>query len=293
MTDSGPQWLDKFLFYDSLFVSLLLFVDWLIGETKREEIRDKAGEWWLHVQEYSYKGLAQEDAAYVKNVLSKIFGSNWLSFRFIFGCVAVSFTLSLIIILLIITNLGNQPSWKDVYSLFISFVMPNAIFDWLSLSLTYYLLGLMEKSNSFYTIIAIIIIDLVTAIILGIAVAFSFLIISGQMNIEDCFSIDKLESIISFILYSFESLFCETSKRDILIGFSYVYGAIFTGILPSLFHLIVATIFLGSKLIRPVGKPIIGSVLYALHDSKKGVLSILAVGFGALAKLIQYGVKMQ
>jgi hypothetical protein len=290
MTSPKNSWVDEFLFYDLVAVSLLLLVDWFLGETRRQNMRERAGEWWLHVQEYSYQGLAKEDAAYVRAKLVKIFGENWLSPRFVFGSFFVSSILSGIVLSLILLETGYQDmNWQQYLAFIASFTLPNAILDWMSLSLTIYLLGLMARSAHFFNIVLIAIVDVIVAIALGVGVVFMFFFL---VSVFECENLDCIaKSAVDTLSYT-EEIFIAVLEPHYLrtVSFSQgsiLLGAIFTSTLPSLIHLFIALIFLGSKLIRPIGKPVVSAVLFAFHDSKKGVLSVIAVGLGAAAKLIQ------
>jgi hypothetical protein len=60
---------------------------------------------------------------------------------------------------------------------------------------------------------------------------------------------------------------------------------------PALVHLLIAAVFWASKMFRPVIQRPVALVLLRFHESKKGALSLLAVGLGVVAKLVQLGVK--
>lgn len=75
--------------------------------------------------------------------------------------------------------------------------------------------------------------------------------------------------------------------------FRVVTGTLFmTAILPTVIHLCIVSILLASKVLRSVLKPTIGRVLYAFYESQQGVLTNLAIGIGAMAKLVEAGIKM-
>ena len=83
--DAEPNWIDGFLFWDAVLVAALVFADWLLGEEKRAAMREKAGDWWLHVQEISFAGLVGEYARKVRKGLQRIVGKkNGLGFDLFF-----------------------------------------------------------------------------------------------------------------------------------------------------------------------------------------------------------------
>ena len=49
--------------------------------------------------------------------------------------------------------------------------------------------------------------------------------------------------------------------------------------------------FLSSKVIKPVVKPIMARVLERFAESEKGVLTQISIGSGAVAKMVQEGLK--
>jgi hypothetical protein len=57
MAKDVPSWMDRFLAIDILTVSLLVFIDFLLGKEGRAVVRDRVGWWWLRIDDLSYPGI--------------------------------------------------------------------------------------------------------------------------------------------------------------------------------------------------------------------------------------------
>lgn len=92
---------DQFFFWVLISATALTAIDWWIGPEGRARMRDRVGEWWLHVTETSFLGLIAEDAQRVRSWLLRLFG-RWFSLRAVLLCAVISVTVSILIVL------GNQ-----------------------------------------------------------------------------------------------------------------------------------------------------------------------------------------
>jgi hypothetical protein len=272
-------WLDKFLFWDTLIVTLLVFADWLLGEKKRAAMREKVGEWWLHLEEVSFSGLVAEDADLVRRALQRFFGKTY-GFRCIILTFFLSFsfiTISYMWFLLYLSDL----TFVVIISDFVAIVkdlaphmfivikhwgLPNAFFDWLSLALTMFFLKLMARNAKPLFLCVLILFDIIGAIVFAtipfyIGVAF-LPQPGGRAGLMFLTQLAIVGSIVAI-----------------------------TSAIPSILHLMLSLVFLLSKLFRPLIQKPISLILIRFHESRQGVLTQLAAGFGAVAKLIQMGAK--
>ena len=270
-------WADTFLFWDAVIVTLLCLADFLIGKEGRAAMRERIGEWWLHVEGASFTGLVAEDARAVIRFFHKVFGESELSFKFIFRSVALSASILFIsMVSVTIINEGSVDKFLDEFFFtsdidyfwrpFLIYTPINGILDWLSLYLTILFLGIMARSDRPLVTLGVIGLDVIVAVLIGVVV----IVISRFLS--DYFGGG---GFLSGIEYAF-------------------YGAVvlFTSLLPTLIHFLVASVFLLSKLLRPIVQKPLALVLLRFHESDKGALTLLAIMLGTLSKLVQQGIKV-
>lgn len=274
-------WLDKFLFWDCVIVALLTFADWLLGEEKRAAMREKVGEWWLHVQEISFSGLVAEDAGIVRRALQRFFGKIngfrciLLTFVFSFGITIISYYILFVLLFL------KERTFVEVVTNFVAIVtelapfllaviifwgLPNAFFDWLSLALTMFFLKLMERNTNPLFLSVLILFDIFGAILFAFfAFYLGAALLPGPTGIGGIIFVSQL-AIVGIVVS-------------------------ITSAIPSILHLLLSFVFLLSKLFRPLLQKPISIILIRFHESRQGVLTQLAVGAGAIAKLVQEAAK--
>lgn len=273
---SVPTWIDDFLFWNAALVAILVLADWLLGEEKRAAIREKMGYWWIYVQDLSYAGLTAEDARRVHTFLQRIFGAKWYKPRFTRLVFVISIVLTWIVVLpAMVTHLvaGNDVELGVSIIIFLVWSVTNAFLNWLSLAITFVLLRHMSKTIKLSRLALFILLDAVIAISLAYASYRLVVKIVIPSNADHFFQI-----VLLLVMASVE-------KVPLFVAASAV------GAFPTLMHLGLAIVFLGSKLLRPVLQPPVSLVLLRFHESKKGVLTILAVFLGSSAKLVQEATK--
>ncbi len=72
---------DSFFFTIAFFVAILTFIDWLIGETARAELREKAGEAWLYVGDHGLYDIVFAGIEVMAKKAEKVFGPDFLSLK--------------------------------------------------------------------------------------------------------------------------------------------------------------------------------------------------------------------
>ncbi len=101
--------------------------------------------------------------------------------------------------------------------------------------------------------------------------------------------VDLLVALLLVALTSLSTVILSGGLFLLLLVF--IAPVSFTSALPTLIHLMITIAFLASKLFRPLLQKPVSLILLRFHESRKGVLTQLAVGVGVLAKLMQVGVK--
>lgn len=317
---------DGFFYGVSVIVFFLVAIDWWIGPKGRRAMRDKTIEWWNHIDDLSFTGLAAEDAGKVRRGFEAVFGKRWYGFR----AILLTFLLSVVVTHLCFW-LGhsivqwelykgfyeanshdypdNYPVWyiyalergyeslfdMDTYYPTIGRFLPlNAIADLASLYLTIYLLSLMETSTRAVRLTAIIVVDILiifvlTSIVFDIGLRTTWLVHPNYL--ADTYYLVK-EPMLLFST----SLFYEYTTAKGGLGFLLAKMALlslfFSSALPTIIHLFITSIFLVSKVLSPMLKPIISRILERFSDSDKGVFTQIAIGGGAAAKVVQEGIKL-
>ena len=228
--DAELKWIDGFLFWDLVIVTILVLADWLLGEEKRKAIREKLGDWWLHVEGISFVGLVAEDAQKVRKGLQRVFGEKWTGFRCIFLSIVISLVLTLAVVtaslsILILPGLGEFDELVEgIWNLYYLFAVQNAVLDWLSVAFTIFLLKLMERQVTTLRLAGLVLVDSLAALLLaGIA-------LSVGMGILDWWKSGFAAAVVvAFALIP-------------------IIAIAFTSALPTLVHLTLAIIFMASKL---------------------------------------------
>lgn len=347
---------DQFFFWIFITASMLTAIDWWIGPDGRARMRDKAGDWWLHVTETSFTALIAEDAQRVRSWLIKVFGQ-WLSVRAVLLCTLISVLVSITIIVgTAITFLLQAQSlnpeiqqatwllWKSMIGwevdpadidpfkytppsdtlgmtieearaevieritiiatqmranlistlkeVALPLALANAMFDWVSLGATLNFLGWMARSLSAARLFLVIAADIVLAICLAIAVVLVVGIYNEGLYVLDVFA----NGYIADTVHNVEMVLIEVRQLVNELGvwegvLAIPIAILFTSALPTILHLVIATVFLGSKLFKPVLQPVIGRLLYLFHASQKGVLTQIAIDGGILIKVGQETLK--
>jgi len=300
MSPTTPNiWLDKFLFIDSIIVSLLCFIDWILGEEIRANIRDKFGDFWLYSSELSAFDLHKKSLRSSIDLLAYIHKEEKLK-KFVKRC----FIFANLAIFWVLVYWGRTFLFEDrnitkfleciLVSLFFSvFNTAGYIFSY---KITIYLIKKMIEAKSLFREIKYIMFDLCFAgIACGISFGIPFTLISilainiGFVDPPDNFSYYYLLGLplFVFIIPICGVLFPENTNGSYLVG----TWLIVSSSLPTIIHIFLSFTSFLSKVLLPICKPVIDRILYAFYDSKKGVLASLSIFIGTLAKLVQMYIK--
>lgn len=187
----------------------------------------------------------------------------------------------------------GRPALSQAFSnILIPLILLNAFFDWISLGVSLLLLGMMGRSVTALRLGGLVALDLVVAVILAALVVIlvgSFAIGPREFVETWILNFDQQMELIDRVFVVYQRAIAEFDLWEGVFVFPAL--VLFTCALPSLLHLALAIVFLGSKLFRPVLQPVIGRLLYLFHVSRQGVLTQLAIGGGVAAKAAQESIK--
>lgn len=253
-------------------VAILLvttFADFLMGEARRQELKDKVETWWLHLQEVTYFGLAAEDAHKILLKLESIFGA-WHRPR--------AFLLTVLFSALVtgaFMGAASLASIGDIWYVgsFLIILLPwNALFDWLSLGATILLLRLMVQSISISRLVLFVIVDACVAFLLAYSAFVTVIAVAASR--ADLSMPNGAIGLAEFFYF--------TANSFILHNLVPAQIIVFTSFIPSLFHLGLTLLFIASKLTQPVLQPALSFLLLRFAESPKGPLALIGISIATL-----------
>ncbi|AZZ95687.1 hypothetical protein [Pseudoalteromonas sp. R3] len=198
------------------------------------------------------------------------------------------------------------------------FVFSNAIINVISIAMTIFLLNILHRRYSKRRVALVILGDLVVALIavlvtmplamviyiISYDILFSYLICNAgsvcKSGVDFQDYIHMYFDSLDVMRYHIGKLLAESSNlndyehsvvnRWIFGNFAYI--STLSNMWPTLLHLLFVFSMLFLKVIQPIIHPFISATLYALHESKKGVITSISIGLGVGIKLLQMWVKL-
>lgn len=268
------SYFDSFFFGVLMLVALLTFTDFLLGKNGREKVKQLVGEWWVYLDDSTYAGLGADDAARLLHWVRKGLGPI-RSLRFWISTFAGACVLLVITIHVVSSLMFGEPIISG--ALEASVVVPNMLVDRgallflsntlmpvISLVATLGFLRLMSSTKSLIFLFLLILANAIAALTILVATV----VLVQNHRTWDAFDFGNV--------------------LDQLIWMS---GGTLT-LLPVLLYIVLATLFMISKLTMPILKKPVNLIVLRLHQSDKGVLSLAGVALGAMAKLTQEGLKL-
>lgn len=267
---------DRFFFGVVAFVAFLSFVDFLLGKTGREKIKELVGNWWVYLEDTTFAGLGAADAAWIRSWFEKRLGPI-LSFRF-WVRAWLGASVLLVVALFGLSSLIDESDKSLVAAAVERLVtaiailadsgvilfLANTFVPVISLAVTQALLRLMAATNSLLLLFLLTIGDILAVLAI---IVLTVIIVQSHRTIDP---------------FNFGNVF------DQMIWMS---GGL-VSLLPIVLHTLLVTLFIVSKLTLPVFKKPVNLVLLRIYESDKGVLTLVGVALGALAKLCQEGIKL-
>jgi hypothetical protein len=282
----GNPWLDWFTFWDALFVTLLLSADFFLYPAEKLAIKNVIAQWWVRIEDSKFTGFVREDAERLRKVIEKIFGSRWLSLRFISIEVVISLSLTLLLLESIPEVQATDFSVERIFGAAVLVFLPiNAFFGWLSLAST---LSFFRKMSRTIGLPEILLLSFLDLLLFGVFVSLTLTTTIAAARFATCFLGHCDPFVFSFV---------ETHKILVLMLKQYptatqrmILAATVCGMF-SILHLLIALGFLVSKLLTAVLKPPLSRFLYGVHDAPVGALSLFAVIAGGFFKLVELYLK--
>lgn len=288
MTLFFENFADEFFFAVASIVSILVFLDWLLGEEKRISIREWVGSAWLHLGEARYREMLIEDIRLTRSRVISIFGTPAFSvmrlIRVIIFTVLASASLIAFFYFWLPRELPySEICWDQVFSntasecpptlvevKFADVIRPitDSIPTWaaslfFSISFTIFCMKKLYSSG-------------------GLVRKFFFFALDVFISLSLVLSqwIFYITAHTPFM--DFGSANADKAVREMLGSISFILIC-----LPTLTYITYLSLRTLLKISRPIVFPPVMLLLLRFHQSRKGVLTNLAVFIGAAAKLGQ------
>jgi len=294
-----------FFFFVALVVTALLFVDWMLGEKKRENIKDSILSYWHFIETSSWAGLLRADAKAIYIFISNVIGrrnarllhrNGRIFFQSVFAIIAFLLAYDFFDLdVFVINNIGSTIN-LSFQALLI--VIASAAVIVFSLAFSIGLIRLMALTVRLPALLTIMLLDLLVA--MSLIFLFDMMIdqwnglfekhemhkfandvvgfwrsgIAGEIE-PQVYNIDAEARILNVIENTFLVM--------VVFGF-FVF-------LPTLLIFGVASAFLLSKLVPAAIKPVTLIVLARVYEDKRPVFSLLAIAIAAIAGLIKAAVE--
>ncbi len=294
--------MDPVYFWLLVLVALMAFIDFYIGKEGQERWRDRATKLWFHVDEYSYAGLAIEDARRLRHWLVRIFGPSRLGLRgFLVSALVSTVLLFVFSLVAYLWHFGLNLSLPVRATAFIWVLLPNALLDWTSIRFTIWALSKIapaDQKPSWKRFAVWSAIDLLLAgCVLAIAVVCVVSIVDLASSRSEALLLQETPSVPPESVEELEELFehaVEATNFSLTTWFTetvFAYAAGASVLVPSLALAATFLAFLLTKLVRPLLQRPTATVLARIAESDRGVLTLVAIALASLAGLLRWGWK--
>lgn len=226
---------------------------------------------WKLLRKISYVGLVRRDALKSYKLLQRVFGRSCFNPRFIITILLVSGLLTVSVIEF--QKFLLSPDHQIRTNSYLVNLSANMAGGWLSLALTMYLLRYMAvKGTSIGILAGTVVLDFVAALVFGV------MAILTAVLIAQVFPLTPKEPK--------PDLF-----NSMVNGVVFLSLAFLTSVWPTFLHVGISTIFVLSKLFRPLIQKPICILIFPFTESRKGPLTLLAIGVGTVTKLAHQWLK--
>ena len=275
---------DQFFYLVSVAVVLVGFADWLLSAQARKRQREAVGDLWTYLDITPYHVLVTDVASVILSGAERLLGSITYGrkpfFRIAFLTTVIY--LSGTLVGLYLGSLADRSQHYFLtpdYWMMIRMLAPNlsalAIMLWL-LAISCNVVSLMGSLDLLRRLRASTGTIALTAFML-IDVFFFFFIFVVVL-------------LVSSFVIAVTLGFYAAAELDPV--FNAIAMSVFLSPLPTLLHFVVTAVMLCLKLIGPVVKKPVQLILMRVYESPKGIMTTLAFGIAALAKMVQEGVKI-
>ena len=272
------RFFDIFFYCVVVFVVFMTFIDWLIGKAGRSKLKDKVAEFWFYLSDMSFAGLVSKDAQKIRKFSQIIFGKKIIHIRFIVMSLLIGTFMTITFAAIVFSFLGpygNDPlgpifgvKFYILYGYKLLLLSSGLICIGYAITLGFF--KLMERQLKLWLLAVIAIANVFIVYLIGLVTyVFSFSV-----------------GLVGFPYASFSvSLYIQMQMLAVL-------PVVFTAMVPSLSHIVISSVFIISKLFRPLIQKPLELILLRLAESDKGVITSVSAATGILAKLIQEGIKV-
>jgi hypothetical protein len=273
---------DTFLLIETVIVSTLVGLDWLIGKSGRERVKQWVGTFWTIIQYDTLDTLAIRLLTKGNCVVDNLFGSRIISIRFIICSwivnilmiiplfyILANFVLHDYLYLYLIASFGL--STKFISTMQLKTISFFAIMSWLSCAAFSWSLRPPSVINNNWWVLTVLtfrffisvfaVVSLFSLIILVFSI-FSFYADNGPVQ-EDVLLAEGLEEVLTILI--------------VIVYASW----------PIVLALLILFFIISAKVLRPVLQPLLNLLLSRIYENEQGVLTQVALGIGGIAKATQ------
>ncbi len=272
------RFFDIFFYCVVVFVVFITFIDWLIGKDGRSKIKDKVAEFWLYLSAMSFAGLVSKDAQKIRKIAQIIFGKKIIHIRFIITSLIISSLMTIAfaaIVFSLVGPYGKAPLGPifgvKLYLLYgHKLLLLSSCLISVGYAITIGLFKLMERQTRLWLLAVIVMANIILVYVISCV---SYL----------------LSYTVGLVGHPFASF--SFSLYYQILGLA-ALPVVLAALIPPLSHIIITSVFIISKLFRPLIQKPLELILLRLEESDKGVLTLVATAIGILAKLTQEGIKV-
>jgi hypothetical protein len=294
---------DGFLLSVGAIAAVLTGFDWLVGENGRKKLRERVGDFWTRLQYQSLDELYVGALQKLRLRLNRVYGERVLSARFILIALAANVLWVLVCSVAVWgwTSLGEElqkaPSIpaETYIGLALTALVFSLLIGWYPIANFFRVVQRFSTGASlgrvFYSLLYIlwnaVLFFIIAAVIILLAWLIFLFVVFGFDNWSQL--LDQITREMDMGLDSTKNEAWNDFARKILLPFMVFTFFLLLPIsaLPFFISLFVVLILACLKLLRPMLQPLISLLLERLYESKQGVLTQVAWGLGALAKLVQ------
>lgn len=294
------QFIDALTIALALFVTAVAYIDWVQGPYKRAKTKQKVGDWSLRFVDASpervHKWAVQISHLLLRQASYGRSGVSWWK----------TFVLSVVLSVLFVFLLSDAvpvQSPRSVSSMSIAdrlpfplmvVTLPIHLGYIASVQVTIFMLKRMRHSSLIKSAIFLAL-DVVVAYAISMALLFGIMLYKLYYEGPDFFGDGAINALTNFILmvvqgplYAAGSIFGLHSSAFP----SAVLALLVVPIAPTLLHPVVWSLLLLIRFTLPWWQKHLSDLLYALYESKQGVLTQIAIGIAVLGKGLQYFISM-
>lgn len=299
---TSASFFDGFTYCLLVFCTLLTLIDWLIGTSRRERLQRKVGDWWVYVEDSSVGTFVSDDARRLLGLHDRLF-HDVIGSQFAEEVVRV-FMLGAPIFLL---GMGTYLLWfapPDVplrsdqtgfsAHVLLAPIVIGVTTGVIGVRLQGLVLRLLVRQDGAGAILAAVSATLVYVAVVTIMIATGVVLANlYEFHVRPLYqqNIVRLQPPLEYALRIPARVTPVVWQLDRGVTIGAVLWSAGPCLVPLGFLLVPQAVFTVSKMFRAVFKPILALLLGRFYESKQGILTTLAIGGGAFAKLAQETVK--